>query len=133
MQALAETPSTTPQLPSLVKYSARTQQQSALARLAKLEKFPPQKPNHEIYDAVYTPLPRLRQALSIDQQEHVKWRVDEDAEFELSRILTSQPYVYPLEAQVVHPAPRADRDSAAAPRPSGGGGRVYSTWTECAS
>jgi hypothetical protein len=49
MQALAETPSTTPQLPSLVKYSARTQQQSALARLAKLEKFPPQKPNHEIY------------------------------------------------------------------------------------
>jgi hypothetical protein len=81
------------------------QPQSALARLAKLEKFPPQKPNHEIYDAVYTPLPRLRQALSVDQQEHVKWKVDEDAEFELSRILTRQPYVYRTKLQwyVLHP------------------------------
>jgi hypothetical protein len=43
--------------------------------------------------------------LSIDQQEHVKWRVDEDAEFELSRILTSQPYVYrsKLKWYIPHP------------------------------
>jgi hypothetical protein len=81
------------------------QPQSALARLARLQLYPEQK--HEEFDAVYTPLPLL----SAPPPE-CKWRVKEDVEVRSKQDTYEPALRLPQQTQVVHPAPRADRDSA---------------------
>ena len=106
MQALADLATIPPvslgrSAPPSASGDARTTptQQAALARLAQLTLYPEQK--HEEFDAVHTPLVWT----PLVDTDGLKFRVQEDHAQDISRILTSQRYVYrsKLKWYILHP------------------------------
>lgn len=76
----------------------------AIRRLESLKSYPPEKPNHVLYNAVHTPLPILGAPLWTDDQD-VNWHVEE-AEIEISKLESRQRYIYPDKTRwyMKHPA-----------------------------